>query len=83
MRRSIRDSYPLSMSDLMKYRQKARGMSLFQKDCAVMGIDAGAMGFRTSGRSETGGYHRPMDFLGGDEAPPPPRRAFSGMNADE
>lgn len=67
----------------MRYRHKARDMSLFQKDCALMGINPRAFNFQQAAITEPMGYHRPMDFIGGNEQSPPPRRKFSGTNMDE
>ena len=82
-RKRSRSGYPLSTSEMMEYRHKARNMSLFQKDCALMGINPRAFNFQPAAIIEPMGYHRPMDFLGKDEQPPAPRREFSGANADE
>jgi len=67
----------------MRYRQKARSMSPFQRDCALMGIDPSSFGFQPVTALEAADYHNPMDFLGMDEQPPAPRREFSGANTDE
>ena len=83
LRKRSRTSYPLSTSDMMEYRHKARNMSLFQKDCALMGINPRAFNFQQAAIIEPMGYHRPMDFIVRDEQPPPPRREFSGTNMDE
>ena len=82
-RRRSRSGYPLSTSDMMEYRRKAQNMSLFQKDCALMGINPRTFNFQQAAIVEPMGFHRPMDFIGGNEQPPPPRREFSGTNVDE
>ena len=83
LRKRSRTSYPLSTSDMMEYRHKARNMSLFQKDCALMGINPRAFHFQPAALVEPMKYHRPMDFIGGNGQPPLPRRDFTGMNTDE
>ena len=83
LRKRSRTSYPLSTSDMMEYRHKARNMSLFQKDCVLMGINPRAFNFQQAVIVEPMGFHRPMDFIARDEQPPPSRREFSGTNIDE
>ena len=75
--------YPLPQSDMLRYRSKARGMSSFERHCALMGIDPRSFGFQPVASMEAADYHNPMDFLGKDEQPPTPRREFSGTNTDE
>lgn len=84
MRRGkVKGSYPISARDMTRYRRKARDMSLFHKDCALLGIDFSAFQFQPAALVEPMGYHKPMEFVSQDDQLPPPRREFSGMNADE
>jgi len=73
-----RNFFPVTAADIIRYRGIGRGLTCFERECLLLGLDPAQ--FREI-RAE---YHEPMNFIdNGNEKVLPPRRKISGANVDE